>query len=121
MGMLHADDRYLWRSWGVRDGLAETYSYRVSMTPGGGAYFRHGAVGSMSLFDGYSITRIPDPRGNAQPDWPSTKRVYAATDGALWTTSLYALKEFRNGKGSVRSKSLAQATGCWRQFLWDGA
>jgi signal transduction histidine kinase/CheY-like chemotaxis protein len=101
-GMLHADDRYLWSSWGVRDGLAETYSYAISMTAGGSAYVRHGAVSSMSVFDGYGITRIPDPRGSAQPDWPSTKRVYAASDGALWTTSLYALKEFRNGKGAVR-------------------
>src|SRR5580692_2352925 len=101
-GLLRADDRFLWRSWGVRDGFAETWSYRVSMTPGGSAFFRHGAVLGMSQFDGYSVTRIPDPRGNAQPDWPSTKRVYAASDGALWTTSLYALKEFRNGKGAVR-------------------
>jgi signal transduction histidine kinase/DNA-binding response OmpR family regulator len=102
IGMLHADDRFLWRSWGARDGFAETYSYAVSMMPGGSAYVRHGAVSSMSVFDGYGVTLIPDPRGNAQPDWPSTKRVYAASDGALWTTSLYALKEFRNGKGAVR-------------------
>ena len=34
-GMLHADDRIQWRSWGVRDGLAETYSRAVSVTPGG--------------------------------------------------------------------------------------
>jgi len=106
-GTLHADDRFLWRSWGVRDGLAETYSYAVSMTAGGSAYFRHGAVSSMSVFDGYGVTRIPDPRGNAQPDWPSTKRVYAASDGALWTTSLYALKEFRNGKWIVRFREPA--------------
>ena len=102
-GMLRADDRFLWRSWGVRNGFAETWSYAVSMTAGGSAYFRHGAVPSMSRFDGYSVTLIPDPRSNAQPpDWPSTKRVYAATDGALWTTSLDALKEYRDGKWDVR-------------------
>src|SRR5260370_41720450 len=101
-GMLHADDRFLWRSWGMRDGFAETYSYAVSMTPGAGAYFRHGAVTSMSQFDGYGITRIPDPRGHAQPDWPSTRRVYAAPGGGLWTTSLDALKEYRDGKWTVR-------------------
>ena len=101
-GMLYADDRFLWRSWQVRDGFTETYSYAVSMTPGGSAYFRHGAVLSMSLFDGYSVTRMPDPRGNAQPDWPSTKRVYAAPGGTLWTTSLDALKEYRDGKWTVR-------------------
>ncbi len=72
-GILHADDRFLWRSWGVRDGLAETYSYAVSMTPGGSAYVRHGSVLSMSVLDGYSVTRIPDPRGSAQVDFPSTQ------------------------------------------------
>ncbi|HEV3202666.1 MAG TPA: hypothetical protein VGZ73_32455, partial [Bryobacteraceae bacterium] len=71
--MLSADDRFLWRSWGVRDGFAETYSYALSRAPGRNAYVRHGAVQSMSLFDGYGVTRIPDPRGNAQPDWPSTR------------------------------------------------
>ncbi len=30
LGILPADDRFLWRSWGVRDGFTETYSYAVS-------------------------------------------------------------------------------------------
>ena len=101
-GRLHADDRLLWRSWGVRDGFTETYSYALSVTPEGNAYIRHGAVPSMSLFDGYGVTRLPDPRGNAQPDWPSTKRVYAGADGTLWTTSLDTIEEFRDGKWRVR-------------------
>ena len=102
VGMLHADDRFLWRSWNVRDGFTETYSYAVSRRPEGSAYVRHGAVSSMSLFDGYAVTRIPEPHGDAQPYWPSTKRVYAATGGSLWTTSLDALKEYRNGEWTVR-------------------
>jgi signal transduction histidine kinase/CheY-like chemotaxis protein/streptogramin lyase len=101
-GILHADDRFLWRSWGVREGLAETYSYAVSIAPGGSAYIRHGSVLSMSVFDGYGITRIPDPRGSAQVDFPSTKRVYAGAAGTLWTTSLDALLEYRDGKWTVR-------------------
>ena len=101
-GRLHADDRFLWRSWGVRDGFSETYSYAVSVMPDGNAYIRHGSVPSMSLFDGYEVTRIPDPRGNQQPDWPSTKRVYAGAGSALWTTSLDGLQEFRDGKWTVR-------------------
>jgi hypothetical protein len=56
----------------------------------------------MSLFDGYGVTRIPEPRGNAQPYWPSTKRVYAAAGGTLWTATLDALKEYRDGKWTVR-------------------
>ena len=101
-GMLRADDRWLWRSWGVRDGLSETYSYTMSMMPDGSVYIRHGAVPSMSVFDGYGVTRIPEPRGNTRPDWPSTKRVYAAPGGTLWTTSLDALREYRDGKWTVR-------------------
>jgi len=100
--MLHADERFWWRSWGVRDGLAETYSYAVSLMPGGSAYIRHGAVLSMSVFDGYGVTRIPDPRGNPQPDFRSTKRVYADAAGTLWTTSLDALLQYRDGKWTVR-------------------
>ena len=57
----------------------------------------------MSAFDGYGVTRIPDPRGNAQHYWPSTRRVYAAAGGKiLWTASLDALKEYRDGKWTVR-------------------
>ena len=56
----------------------------------------------MSLFDGYGVTRIPEPRGNAQPHWPSTKRVYADPGGTLWTTSFDALKQYRDGKWTVR-------------------
>src|SRR5579862_8628593 len=99
--VLHADDRFFWRSWGARDGFAETYSYAVSVSPSGSAYIRHGAVLSMSVFDGYRVLHIPDPRGSSRPDWPSNKRVYAAPDGALWTASLDAIKEYRYGKWTV--------------------
>ena len=105
-GMLRADDRSLWRSWGVGDGFTETYSYVVSATEGR-AYIRHGAVSSMSLFDGYGVTRIPDPRGSAQPDFASTKRVYGGSDGSLWTTSLDALQAYRDGKWAVRYRAPA--------------
>jgi hypothetical protein len=100
-----ADDGVSWRSWGVRDGLAETYSYAVSMTPKGSAYIRHGAVLSMSLFDGYHVTRIPDPRGNAQPSWPSTKRVFPGAGGSLWTASPDALEQYKDGKWAVRYRT----------------
>ena len=102
-GMLQADDRFLWRSWGERDGFTESYSFAISMTPQGSACVRHGAVLTMSVFDGYGVVRIPEPRGDAQHSWPSTRRVYAAAgNGSLWTASLDALKEFRDGKWTVR-------------------
>jgi len=61
----------------------------------------------MSLFDGYGVTRIPDPRGSAQPDFASTKRVYGGSDGSLWTTSLDALQAYRDGKWTVRYRAPA--------------
>jgi len=100
--ILHAGDQIPWRSWSGRNGLGETYSYNVSRMPGASAYIRHGAIPSMTVFDGYGFTRKPDPHGSAQPDWPSTKRVYAGTHGTLWTTSVEGLKEYRDGKWTVR-------------------
>ncbi len=97
-GLLRADDRPLWRSWGVRDGLAETYTYRLSVTPDGAAYIRHGAVRSMSIFDGYSVTQIPEPRQNAQPHWPSEARAYACRSCTPWVISQGELREFKDGK-----------------------
>lgn len=37
----------------MREGLAETYTQRISVTPDGLAYKRHGATRSMSFFDGF--------------------------------------------------------------------
>ncbi len=99
---LRSDDRFAWRSWSVREGLTETYSFALSMTPGRGAYIRHGAVLSMSWFDGYGVTRLPDPRGGGQPDWPSTRRVYAAPGGAPWTATPGALLQYRDAKWTAR-------------------
>jgi signal transduction histidine kinase/CheY-like chemotaxis protein len=104
---VHAEDRFMWRSWGVRDGFSETYSFAVSKTQGESAYFRHGAVLSMSSFDGYTVTNLPEPRGSSQPDWSATKRVYAGTDGTLWTSTFDELKEYRGGKWTVKFKAPA--------------
>jgi hypothetical protein len=110
-GLLHADERFQWRSWGVRDGLTETYSYAVSMTPEASAYIRHGSVLSMSLFDGYHVTRIPEPRGNAQPDWQSTKRVYGGPRGTCGPIPQTCSKStaMENGRFGIRRQ---QVTGC---------
>ncbi len=63
---------------------------------------RHGAVPMMSVFDGYGVTLVPEPRGDAQPVWTATKRVYADAAGNLWTASLDALREYHDGKWTVR-------------------
>ena len=83
-GLLHGDDQGLWRTWGVRDGFAETYTYRLSVTSKGEAYARHGAVRSMSVFDGYRVIQIPEPRRQAQPYLPLLTRTYTCPGCTTW-------------------------------------
>jgi signal transduction histidine kinase/CheY-like chemotaxis protein/ligand-binding sensor domain-containing protein len=95
---LHGDDQtQWWRFWGMRDGFAETYTYRLSVAPDGRAYARHGSVRFMSIFDGYSVTRISDPRHRVQPYWPNETRVYSCPGCAPWVISDGELRTFRNG------------------------
>jgi signal transduction histidine kinase/CheY-like chemotaxis protein len=94
---LQADDRFLWRTWGVKDGFVETYTSSIAVSPDGSAYARHGSVLSMSIFDGYHVTRIPDPRGVVK-GWGERERVQAGSRGALWAVAEGVLKEYRGGE-----------------------
>src|SRR5579863_892708 len=96
-GWLRADDQVLWRTWGVRDGFAETYTYRLSVAPNGEAYARHGAVRFMSIFDGYGVRLIPEPRRKAQPYLPTLARTYTCPGCTPWVVSEGELREFRDG------------------------
>ena len=98
-GVPLAEDRVQWRLWGVRNGLAETYTYRVSATPDGSVYARHGAVRTMSVFDGYEVTRVPEPRRGAQTNWrPGEVRVYGCPGCAPWVISDGELRAFQDGR-----------------------
>src|SRR5579863_7419507 len=97
-GLLRAADPHQWRFWGVRDGLAETYTIRISLTPDGDAYARHGAVRSMSVFDGYGITLLPEARLRTQPFWPAESRVSTCPGCTPWVASEGELREFTGGK-----------------------
>ena len=101
-GGLHADDNLLWRTWGKADGLAETYASSITVSPNGHTYVRHGSIGSMSVFDGYRVTTIPDPSNGIQSGWGEKERVQAGSGGRIWAISEGALKEFINGKWIVR-------------------
>jgi len=94
---LVADDPVGWRFWGVRDGFAETYTYRLSLAPQGDLYARHGSVRAMSVFDGYEVKLIPDPRSVIQPDWSIETRVYACPGCDPWVISEGHLRQFHDG------------------------
>jgi signal transduction histidine kinase/CheY-like chemotaxis protein/ligand-binding sensor domain-containing protein len=101
VSVLGADDQVQWRFWGVREGLAETYTNRLSVTPTGTAYARHGAVRTMSVFDGYGVNRVPDPRSRVQPYWPAETRVYSCPGCAPWVISDGELRTFQDGQWVV--------------------
>ena len=94
---LQAGDASLWRTWSVKDGFVETYTSSIAVSRDGNAYFRHGAVRSMDLFDGYRVTTIPDPGGHVKR-WADKERVQADAQGTLWATSDGVLKRFLGGK-----------------------
>jgi ligand-binding sensor domain-containing protein len=107
---IRAEDQVQWRSWGVREGLVETYTYQLSVTPDGNAYVRHGAVRTMSVFDGYTVTRIPEPRGRVEPNWASESRVYVCPGCAPWVISEGELRTFRNGRWETHYSPLPSET-----------
>jgi signal transduction histidine kinase/CheY-like chemotaxis protein len=94
---LHADDRFLWRTWGVKDGFVESYASSIDALPNGFVYARHGSVGSMSIFDGYHVTIIPDPSGVVK-GWAQRERVQSDSRGALWGVADGVLEEFKDGR-----------------------
>ena len=91
-----------WRIWTVNDGLPESYARLLSVGPDGHLWIRHGAVRSMSSLDGYSVTRLPEPRDRAQPDWAQSKAVEVDSHGSLWVMQDGALKQYAGGKWRPR-------------------
>ncbi|HXS93284.1 MAG TPA: response regulator [Candidatus Limnocylindrales bacterium] len=106
-GVACAEDQTAWRFWGVGEGFAETYTYRLSVSRGGVAYARHGSVPGMSLFDGYAVTRLPEPRAGALPYWPAETRVYASPSGSPWVISEGELRAFESGRWVTHYKPRA--------------
>src|SRR5690349_16550268 len=79
-----AQNPAVWRFWAMGDGLYESFTRGVSLAPDGSLWVRHGQVEYMSILDGYSVTRIPNPNG--------TSSVYGIASGQAWA---FAGNEFR--------------------------
>ena len=96
--LLQANDPEFWRYWTARDGLQETYSLRLSTAPDDSTWIRHGAVRMMSVLDGYSVRKLPEPREASRPNYQATARVYGNLTGAAWTAEEGVLKQFSGGR-----------------------
>ncbi len=98
---LVGQDQDLWRFWTRSDGLQETYSYSLGLGVSGSLTIRHGAVPFMSVLDGYSVVRLPDPHVPAKIDGYTRGRATAG-NGSTWTAMDGNLMEYRDGGWVLR-------------------
>jgi hypothetical protein len=91
----------MWRHWTDTDGLVETFTGSLTVMPNGQVWARHGSVASMSVLDGYGVTRIPEARLNLRDD-SSSRRVYASPGTTPWAPSDRGLSEFVSGSWILR-------------------
>src|SRR3982751_5524272 len=89
-----AESHSAWRVWTTEDGLAESYTRKVSIGVDGRVILRHGAVPNASILDGYSVAQIPEARTAPDIDWGRLARIYASRNGELWTVEEGVLKRF---------------------------
>jgi hypothetical protein len=50
-----------WRNFTSRDGLAESWVGSVTRGPTGRLWIGHGTVDGLTVFDGYTMTKVPSP------------------------------------------------------------
>jgi signal transduction histidine kinase/CheY-like chemotaxis protein/streptogramin lyase len=101
---LAAGDLVGWRSWVAADGMPESYSQSLGADPDGRVWVRHGAVGFMSLLDGYSLLPIPEPRDGFKVNFDLLARVYGNGKGEAWTVENAALKHYVGGRWAVEAR-----------------
>src|SRR5690242_17879414 len=100
--LCNGEEPQSWRSWTAADGLQETYSFSLTVNVNGKVYIRHGTVPFLSVLDGYSVTKIPDPR-EAQTTEPTTSgRIYLSENGSLWEASPGALREYTHDRWVIQ-------------------
>ena len=78
-----------WRFWRASDGLGESYTFTITISPNGNVVANHGEVYTMSWLDGYSVHMNPIPSGFV--------RIYEGRSGCFWT--------------AYRSKALSRTVG----------
>ena len=92
-----AQEQAGWRFWDRSDGFEESYTRAVSIDYQGRLWIRHGAVQSLSLLDGYSVTRLPEPRAGPVESWAWFVPVRAAPSGTPWVVEDRSLKRLDHG------------------------
>jgi signal transduction histidine kinase/ligand-binding sensor domain-containing protein len=80
-----------WRVYRAADGLRESLTTAVTVSPRGNVWVKHGEVGVISMLDGYTVRQVPAP-----PEY--SYRVYESRAGKVWSLYNQGLLEFLNGQ-----------------------
>jgi signal transduction histidine kinase len=75
---IKADRVANWRMFQAGDGMRESYSSAVTVSPRGNVWVKHGQAGEISVLDGYDIHNLASPGQNSY-------RVYESRTGQLWS------------------------------------
>lgn len=67
-----------WRVYRAADGLTESLTTAVTISPRGNVWVKHGEVDAVSYLDGYNVHHIPAP---SEPNY----RVYQSAAGRIWS------------------------------------
>lgn len=78
-----------WRVYKAADGLTESITTAMTVTPRGNLWVKHGEVDAVSFLDGYGIRHIPAP---GERDY----RIYESRAGRIWSVYTHGLMEFAN-------------------------
>jgi len=87
-----AEQRSFWRFWDAQDGLRESYTRTLAVSPNGTIWAVHGDVDKMSLIDGYGITMLPNLTrarvtvSGAGQAWARTERNVYLLQGDNWVS-----------------------------------
>ncbi len=81
-----------WRVYKAADGLNESDSTAITVSPQGHVWIKHGEAPTISWLDGYEkIHHIPSPGGAAY-------RVYESRSGQIWSLYDEGIQEFKEGQ-----------------------
>ena len=79
-----AEEQPGWTFWFARDGMQESYSRTLGLTPEGLLAVRHGDLKTMDLLDGYALRSIPEPRATTPADF--SRITTSPRKPGLWKT-----------------------------------
>jgi signal transduction histidine kinase/ligand-binding sensor domain-containing protein len=67
-----------WRVFRATDGLADSYTTAVTLSPRGNIWVRHGEADQVTVWNGYNFSTMPAPDKN-------NYRIYESRSGQLWS------------------------------------